>query len=107
MIEEIKNLLDAILPAYQYQMPAGMDAAITYQPYYANDEDYESGAAITQRRSYRITVFQRVPDEAVNEAVVTALRDGGYVISSREWLIDTDGRYYQHSIDVDKWEGIQ
>lgn len=104
--EQLKTLLAAILPTYQYQMPAGLDAAITYQPYYAEDTDYESGAPARQHLAYRVTVFQRRSVPAQIQRIVAALRAAGWVISHREWMIDPDGYYYQHSIDIDKWEVI-
>lgn len=106
MSEELKKLLSAILPTYQYQMPGGMDAAITYQPVYAADTGYEAGKAIQEHYTYRVTVFQRREDPAVIRAVVRALRSAGWSIAQREWMIDPDQRYYQHSIDIDKWEVI-
>lgn len=107
MSERLKNLLESMLPTYQYQMPAGLDAAITYQPYYAEDDDYESGRAVTEAVSYRVTVFQRVNNNDLIDSIVRALRNDGWTITSREWLIDIDNKYYQHSIDIDNWEVIK
>lgn len=107
MSDELKELLQAILPTYQYQMPAGMAAAITYQPFYAADTGYESGKAIEEQVSFRVTIFQKKQDPAVIRAVVKALRAAGWVIANREWMIDPDGKYYQHAINIDKWEGIE
>ena len=107
MSDELKDLLGAILPTYQYQMPAGMAAAITYQPFYAADVEYESGKAVKQQCSFRVTIFQKKQDPAVIGAVVKALRAAGWVITDREWMIDPDGKYYQHAIDIDKWEVIR
>ena len=107
MSESLKALLEKILPTYQYQMPAGKTAAITYQPIYAADSAYESGEAIQEHWSIRVTIFQKKQDPAVISAVVRDLRAAGWTITDRAWMIDPDNKYYQHAIDIDKWEVIR
>lgn len=107
MSEALKELLDAILPTYQYQMPAGKAAAITYQPVYASDSAYESGEAIEEHWSFRVTVFQKKQDPQMIQRIVKALRAAGWTITDRAWMIDTENKYYQHAIDIDKWEEIR
>lgn len=107
MEERLKNLLETILPTYQYQMPAGQKAAITYQPYSASDEEYESGKAIAESVNFRVNVFLKQNSPETVQRVVNALRADGWVILYREWLIDTENKYYQHVMDIEKWEGIQ
>ena len=107
MSEGLKGLLETILPTYQYQMPGGIDAAITYQPMYAADRVYESGEVREQLVTYRVTIFQRKNDDSIVRKVVSALRAAGWTVTDREWMIDTDNRYYQHAINIDKMEVIK
>lgn len=104
MNEELYALLSAIKPTYHMELPSGASEGIVYQLAYATDGTYETGAALTETYTYRITVYQTAYDGAVISTILSALRAGGWAIQSREQLRQHDGTtdYYQHVIDVAK-----
>lgn len=106
MNSELKELLSGILPTCEFQIPAGLNACISYQMYYANDSEYESGEAVEEHEAYRVTLWQKVEDKTIVKTLTKALRAAGWVISYRESMIDAENKYYQHVYNVEKWRKI-
>ena len=101
-MDELRQLLSGFAPTFLLTLNGTPPVGITYQMYLGQDRNFEGGAPMHVRESYRVTLWQKKNDPDQVTAIQTALRAQGWAIHYWTQMYDNENKYIMYPMNIMK-----